>query len=167
MSCITSTASPQPAIRAAVASQCGCKIPAGLAFGLLKSRYAACVLAHVPHASLIGEDGDLANCCAVLSKRRSRRLSRRSARANSCVTHSTDSVPAAMIACTSGSSQRLDLPKRFAMLRRTSRRPLHYARHASVSSAFNLTIKISAKIARDVCNRKVRLHHKRLLHRRC
>src|SRR5216684_617069 len=128
VSCITNTASPQPAIRAAVASQCGCNIPAGPALGLLNSRYAACVLAHVPHASLMGEDGDLASCCAVFSKRRSRRLSRRSARANSWVTHSTDSVPAAMIACRSGSSQRLDLPKRFAMPRRTSRLPLHYAR---------------------------------------
>ena len=63
----------------------------GLALGLSNSRYAACVLAQSPHASLIGEDGDLASCSAVLIKRRSRRLSDRSAPANSWVTHSTDS----------------------------------------------------------------------------
>src|SRR5271170_295669 len=105
---MTSTEPPHPAMRDAVASQCGFKIPAGLAFGLLNSRYAACVLAQLPHASLIGDAGDLANCSAVLTKRRSRRLSRRSARANSCVTHSTDSVPASMIAWTPASSERLD-----------------------------------------------------------
>jgi len=47
-------------MRSAVACECGCKIPAVLTFGLLNSRYAACVLAQLPHASLIGEAGDLA-----------------------------------------------------------------------------------------------------------
>src|ERR1700688_30886 len=79
---------------------CGSRIAAGRAFGLSNNRYAACVLAQSPHASLIGEAGDLANCSAVLRKRRSRRLSHRSAPANSLATHSTDSVPASMIACT-------------------------------------------------------------------
>lgn len=71
-------------MRVAVASQCGFRIPD--------------VLAQLPHASLIGEDGDLANCSAVFCKRRSKRLSERSVRANSCLTHSTDSVPASKIA---------------------------------------------------------------------
>lgn len=136
VSCMTSTAPPQPAMRCAVASRCGLRILDVLAFELLNSRYAACVLAQLPHASLIGEAGDLAKCSAVLSKRRSRRLSHRSARANSCLTHSTDSVPVAMIARASGSSHRLDFRKRSAISRRTSRRRQDYATQASVSSAF-------------------------------
>src|SRR5271170_2487620 len=123
VSCITSTGPPQPAMRKTVASECGLRIPAVLAFGLLNSRYAACVLAQLPHASLIGEAGDLANCSAVLSKRRSRRLSHKSAPTNSLATHSTDSVPASMIACTSESSYRAVLRKQPGTLRRPSRRP--------------------------------------------
>ncbi len=65
MSCMINTVPPQPALRCAVACQCGFKIRAGLAYALLISRYAACVLAHVPHASLIGEAGDLASCSAA------------------------------------------------------------------------------------------------------
>jgi len=59
-------------------------------------------------------------------------------------------VPATVIACTSGSSQRLDLPKRFAMPRRTSRQPQDYAKQASVSSALYAAIKILGKHVRDV-----------------
>src|SRR5260370_37047331 len=58
VSCITNTASPQPAIRAALASQCGCNIPAGPALGLLTSRDAPPVLAHAPHATVTRQDGD-------------------------------------------------------------------------------------------------------------
>src|ERR1017187_7415360 len=149
VSCITSTGPPQPAMRDAVASQCGLSIPAVLAFGLLNSRYAACVLAQLPHASLIGEDGDFASCSAVVSKRRSRRLSHRSAPANSCLTHSTDSVPASIIACTSGSSHRLDLRTRSATARRRSQQRQDYPIQSSVSSAFAPVIKSTAASSRD------------------
>src|SRR5208337_4137683 len=141
VSWIASTGPPQPDMRVAVASQCALRIPSALAFGLLNSRYAACVLAHVPQASLIGDEGDLASCSAVFTKRRSRRLSRRSARANSCVTHSTDSVPASIIACTSGSSQH-------AATAATLRNPSACVQH------FRRRHQNSAKVVRDVCNSK-------------
>ena len=110
---------PHPAMRVAVASQYGFKILAGLALGLLNSRQAACVLAHAPHASLIGELGDWARYSAVFIKRRSRRLSERSAQASSCLAHATDPVPASIITCTSGSSQRLEFRTPPARGRRT------------------------------------------------
>src|SRR3990172_8154812 len=144
-------------MRAAVASQCGLRIPDVLALGLLNSRYAACVLAQLPHASLIGEAGDFASCSAVFTKRRFRRLSHRSARANSCVTHSTDSVPTSIIACTSGSSHRAVLRKLFAPTRRRLRRGQDYPMRRSVSSTFSRSIKWEAESSRDVCNRKVML----------
>jgi len=104
VSCITSTGPLWAAMRLTVSSICGVRMAWGLAFGLSNNRYAACVLAQSPHASLIGAVGEVADCCAVLIKRRFKRLSCRSARANSCCTHSTDCVPASMIACTSASS---------------------------------------------------------------
>src|SRR5271154_351704 len=76
-----------------VSARCGFKIPAAVIFVLLKNRYAACVLAQSPQASLIGEAGEFASCDAVLIKRRLSRLSARSALANSCCTQSVALVP--------------------------------------------------------------------------
>src|ERR1022692_4056607 len=98
---------------------CGARMACGLALPLSNRRYAACVLAQSPQASLIGETGELARCSAVLIKRRSRRLSDKSAPANSAHTHSTDAVLASMIAWTSGSSHRAvaKLPSTFVARR--------------------------------------------------
>src|SRR5580692_4053640 len=73
--------------------RCGLKIAAALTFVLLKNRYAACVLAQSPQASLMGEAGEFASCEAVLIKRRLSRLSAKSALANSCRTQSVASAP--------------------------------------------------------------------------
>ena len=154
----TSIGPPQPAMRAAVASLCGFKILAGLALGLLNSRYAACVPAHVPHASLIGELGDWARYSAVFIKRRSRRLSERSAQANSCLTHATDSVPAVIIACTSGSSQRLDFRTPSARSSSHAAPTVTLRNIRACVSTFVGSVKRSEKIAKDVCNRKGPIH---------
>src|ERR1035441_7321615 len=53
-------------MRWTVSFVCGLRIPCGVALALSNRRYAACVLAQSPHASLIGEPGDFARCPAVL-----------------------------------------------------------------------------------------------------
>ena len=111
---------PQATIRLTVAATCGSRIASGLALPLLKRRYAACVLAQSPHSSLIGERGDFPSSSAVFIKRRSRRLSPRSTPVNSSRSHSTDPVPASIIACTSGSSLR-------DLFRAPPKHPPHYS----------------------------------------
>src|SRR5260370_25622696 len=88
----------EAAMRLTVLLVWGLRIARGLALLLLNSRYAACVLAQSAHASLIGETGDLASCCAVLTNRRSKRLSDRLTPSSSSLTQFTSCVPASMTA---------------------------------------------------------------------
>src|ERR1039458_9225466 len=151
---MTNTGPPTPAMRLSVAWICGSRMASQLALPLSNRRYAPCVLAQSPQASLIGEAGELTSCSAVLIKRRSKRLSDRSTPANSSHTHSTDAVPASMIACTSGSSHRAVLAKQPATLRRTSRRTQGYQMSAAVSSAPYAALSLTAQRSRLVWNRQ-------------
>src|SRR5450755_429417 len=152
---MTNTGPLTPAMRLSVAWICGARMTSGVALPLSNRRYAACVLAQSPQASLIGEAGELASCSAVLIKRRSRRLSDRSTPENSSHTHSTDAVPASMIACTSESSHRAVFAKQPATLRRTSQRKEGYQTCAAVSSAPYATLSLTAQHSRLVCNRQL------------
>src|ERR1035441_6444442 len=156
---MTNTGPPTPAMRLSVAWICGSRMASQLALPLSNRRYAPCVLAQSPQASLIGEAGELTSCSAVLIKRRSKRLSDRSTPANSSHTHSTDAVPASMIACTSGSSHRAVFAKRPATLRRTSRRTQGYQMSAAVSSAPYAALSLTAQRSRLVWNRQVTPHY--------
>src|ERR1039458_5242387 len=151
---MTNTGPPTPAMRLSVAWICGSRMASQLALPLSNRRYAPCVLAQSPQASLIGEAGELTSCSAVLIKRRSKRLSDRSTPANSSHTHSTDAVPASMIACTSGSSHRAVFAKQPATLRRTSRRTQGYQMSAAVSSAPYAALSLTAQRSRLVWNRQ-------------
>src|ERR1017187_8670753 len=152
---MTNTGPPTPAMRLSVAWICGSRMASQLALPLSNRRYAPCVLAQSPQASLIGEAGELTSCSAVLIKRRSKRLSDRSTAANSSHTHSTDAVPASMIACTSGSSHRAVFAKQPATLRRTSDRTQGYQMSAAVSSAPYAALSLTAQRSRLVWNRQV------------
>src|ERR1022692_4612695 len=151
---MTNTGPLTPAMRLSVAWICGSRMASQLALPLSNRRYAPCVLAQSPQASLIGEAGELTSCSAVLIKPRSKRLSDRSTPANSSHTHSTDAVPASMIACTSGSSHRAVFAKRPATLRRTSRRTQGYQMSAAVSSVPYAALSLTAQRSRLVWNRQ-------------
>ena len=154
MSWMANTGPPAAAMRLTVALICGSSMASQLALPLSNSRYAACVLAQSPQASLIGEAGEFASCSEVLIKRRSRRLSDRSTPANSSHTHSTDAVPASMIACTSESSHRAVFAKQAGTLRRTSRRKQAYQMCAAVSSAPPTRRSARLQSPQLVCNRQ-------------
>ena len=135
VSCMTSTTPPQPAMRAAVAFLCGFKILAGLALGLLNSRYAACVPAHVPHASLIGELGDWARYIPRFSSSDDPDVCRRGRHKPTLV---SPTRPTLCRLSSSPARQGLRNASTFARRplgpRRTPRRLSHYAISARVSA---------------------------------
>src|ERR1700732_3386362 len=112
---------------------CGSRIAAGLALLLLNKRYAACVLAQSPQASLIGEPGDFASCSAVLIKRRSRRWADRAKLPHSCCTQPPPCAPASRMACTSESATRALLGTPPNTLPRTKRHGQGYQNALIVS----------------------------------
>ena len=141
-------------MRWTVSFVCGLRIACGVALALLNRRYAACVLAQSPHASLIGEPGDFASCPAVLIKRRLRRLSDRSTLASSCCTHSTECVPASIMACTSESAPRALFGTPPNTSRRTQRHGSNYQTAPTVSSFFYAALSLGGQSLIVVCNRQ-------------
>src|ERR1039458_170818 len=142
-------------MRWTVSFVCGLRIPCGVALALSNRRYAACVLAQSPHASLIGEPGDFARCPAVLIKRRFRRLSDRSTLPSSCCTHSTECVPASIMACTSESALRALFGTPPNTSRRTLRHGSNYQTAPTVSSFFYAALSLGGQSLIVVCNRQV------------